>query len=177
MRGGRFCGISVSSSRCGRRSCRRFFAGPPRGMARGRPLRRGRSSSCASRRTATRTAALRLGVARDGLVSFVQQVVSDPPVEQLGLLDLARGLRLESSVLGYFSASPRTPAPPAVLRKHRRPLPTGPHGRGLAPETHGAVHGSPDSTAYQAATGWRMRRCHAESDLDRSGRRSCAGPP
>ena len=50
----------------------------------------------------------------------------------------------QSSVLGYFSASSRTPVPPAVLRKHGRPLPTGPHGRGQVPDTHGAVHGSRD---------------------------------
>ena len=55
-------------------------------------------------------------VARDGLVSFVPQVVPRPPVEQLGLLDLARGRRPESSILDCFSASPRTPVPPAVLR-------------------------------------------------------------
>ena len=84
------------------------------------------------------------GVARDGPVSFVQQVVPHPPVEHLGLLDLARGRRLESSVLGCFSVSPRMPVLPAVLRKHGRPLPTGPHGLGPPPETHGAVHGSRD---------------------------------
>ena len=55
-------------------------------------------------------------VARDGLVSFVPQVVPLPPVEHLGLCDLARGRRLESSILGDCSASPRTPVPPAVLR-------------------------------------------------------------
>ena len=87
---------------------------------------------------------LTVWVAHDGLVSFVPQVVPHPPVEQLGLLDLARGRRLESSVLGHCSASPRTPVPPAVLRKHGRPLPTGPHGRGQVPDTHGAVHGSRD---------------------------------
>ena len=87
---------------------------------------------------------LTVWVAGDGLVSFVQQVVPHPPVEQLGLLDLARERRLESSVLGYCSASPRTPVPPAVLRKHGRPLPTGPYGRGKVPDTHGAVHGAPD---------------------------------
>ena len=38
---------------------------------------------------------LTVWVAHDGLVSFVQQVVPHPPVEQLGLLDLARGRRLE----------------------------------------------------------------------------------
>ena len=27
-----------------------------------------------------------------------------------------------------------------------------------------------------AATAWRLRRCHAESSLDRAGRRLCAGP-
>ena len=62
-------------------------------------------------------------VARDGPVSFVQHVVPLPPVEHLGLCDLARGRRLESSVLGYVAASPRTPVPPAILRKH------GPHCR------------------------------------------------
>ena len=88
-------------------------------------------------------------VARDGLVSFVQQVVPRPPVEQLGLLDLARGRRLESSILDCFSASPRAPGLPAVLRKHGRPLPTGPHDRGIVPETHGAVHGARDPQLIQ----------------------------
>ena len=55
-------------------------------------------------------------VARDGLVSFVPQVVPLPPVEHLGLCDLARGRRRASSILGDCSASPRTPVPPAVLR-------------------------------------------------------------
>ena len=87
---------------------------------------------------------LTAGVTREGPVSFVPHVVPHPPVEQLGLLDLARGCRRESSVLGDCSASPRTPVPPAVLRKHGCPLPTGPHGRGLAPDTHGAVHGARD---------------------------------
>ena len=62
-------------------------------------------------------------VARDGLVSFVPQVVPLPPVEHLGLCDRARGRRRESSILGDCSASPRTPVPPAVLRN------TGAHGR------------------------------------------------
>ena len=83
-------------------------------------------------------------VARDGLVSFVPQVVPLPPVEHLGLCDLARGRQLESSILGDCSASPRTPVPPAVLRN------TGAHcrlarmARGLAPDTHGTVHGARD---------------------------------
>ena len=64
---------------------------------------------------------LTVWVARDGPVSFVQHVVPHPPVEQLSLLDLACGCRLEFSVLGRFSASPRTPVPPAVLRKHGCP--------------------------------------------------------
>ena len=87
---------------------------------------------------------LTAGVTREGPVSFVPHVVPLPPVEQLGLLDRARGCRRASSVLGDCSASPRTPVPPAVLRKHGCPQPTGPHGLGLAPDTHGAVHGARD---------------------------------
>ena len=45
---------------------------------------------------------LTAGVTREGPVSFVPHVVPHPPVEQLGLLDLARWCRLESSVLGDF---------------------------------------------------------------------------
>ena len=110
----------------------------------GWPLRRGRSRSL-RKPTDGDTDGVRTGwVARDGLVSFVPQVVPRPPVEQLGLLDLARGRRPESSILDCFSASPRAPGPPAVLRKHGRPLPMGSHGRGQVPPTHGAVQGARD---------------------------------
>ena len=52
---------------------------------------------------------LTVWVARDGLVSFVQQVVPHPPVEQLGLLDLARGRRFEFALsLSGFRRSDST---------------------------------------------------------------------
>ena len=83
-------------------------------------------------------------VARDGPVSFVQHVVPHPPVEHLGLCDLARGRRRASSILGDCSASPTNAGAPSCSQEHGRPLPTGPHGRGLAPDTHGTVHGARD---------------------------------
>ena len=85
---------------------------------------------------------LTAGVTREGPVSFVPHVVPHPPVEQLGLLDLARGCRRESSVLGDCSASPRTPVPPAVLRKHGCPLPNWPawSGPGARHARCGASH-------------------------------------
>ena len=38
------------------------------------------------------------------------------------------------------------------------------------------VESTHPSAPPHAATAWRLRRCHAESGLDRAGRRLCAGP-
>ena len=55
---------------------------------------------------------LTAGVTREGPVSFVPHVVPHPPVEQLGLLDRARGCRRASSVLGgLFGVATNAGAP------------------------------------------------------------------
>ena len=87
-----------------------------------------------------------------------------------------RGDRLPSAGGRPEQMSVRAPASWDLSLTRNRPTPAPPRGHRVAPASPSRRIWSGSRRSAIVCTAWRLRRRHAESGLDRAGRRLCAGP-
>ena len=109
----------------------------------GQPLRKGRSNSRVSRRTATRRRPDGLGCPQWSRIlrAACRAAPARGTARPLGSGSWASACILGTGVRCGVATHAGASSHP---QEARAPLPTGPHGRGPGPDTHGAVHGARD---------------------------------